>query len=121
MAKFPKKPSRGQRALQAIYDSVCQIIDYLPSLEVRGDTTTTSVSHSSAGTIIHAKQNLPAPKKTIKEGGGQGETYYAGEGLQLVIVAGQNTFRIIAPPSNDANYALVSISGQIQWVPMQDC
>lgn len=118
--KFPKKPSRGQRALQAIYDSVCQIIDYLPSLEVRGDTTTTSVSHSSAGTIIHAKQNLPAPKKTIKEGG-QGESYYAGEGLQLVIVAGQNTFRIIAPPSNDANYALVSISGQIQWVPMQDC
>ncbi|MBO7713596.1 MAG: hypothetical protein J6S85_26120 [Methanobrevibacter sp.] len=45
------------------------MIDFLPSLQVRGDTTTTSVTHSSAGTIIHAKQTPQAPKKQVVEGG----------------------------------------------------
>jgi hypothetical protein len=28
----PKKPQRGEKVLQSLYDSVCQIIDFLPSL-----------------------------------------------------------------------------------------
>ena len=54
MAVFPQKPRSGQKVLQGLYNSVCQIIDYLPSLEVRGDSTTTSVSKTSIGTIVHA-------------------------------------------------------------------
>lgn len=118
---FPRKPQRGQKALQSIYNAVCQIIDYLPSLEVKGDSTTTSVSHSSAGTIIHAKQNLQAPKKQIVEGGEGGQQYYAdGKTLQLQIVDGNNTFSI-KPPSEPGNWALVCLNGEIQWILMQDC
>lgn len=76
MSKFPSKPQRGDKALQAIYNSVCQIIDYLPTLEVRGDNKTISVSHSSVGTTIHANKNF-----SVTEGGGK--TYSAGSGLSL--------------------------------------
>ena len=75
MSKFPTKPQRGQKALQAIYNSVCQIIDYLPTLEVRGDNKTISVSHSTAGTTIHANKNF-----SVTEGG---RKYEAGSGLTL--------------------------------------
>lgn len=122
MSQFPKKPARGERALQAIYNAVCQIIDYLPSLEVRGDTTTTSVTHSSAGTIIHAKQNLTFPKKQTVEGGEGGQQYFADNNtLRLQVVNGQNVFSIKPPADNTKNYALVCISGTIQWIEMQDC
>ena len=75
MAKFPSKPTKGQPALQAIYNTVCDIIDYLPTLEVRGDNKTISVSHSSIGTTIHANKNF-----SVTEGG---RIYQAGSGLTL--------------------------------------
>ena len=127
MSKFPSKPTRGQRALQAIYNAVCQIIDYLPSLEVRGDNTTTSVTHSSAGTIIHSKQNLSSPKKQVVEGGQGGQQYFAdNDTLRLQVIGGNNTFSI-RPKYNGGqldttkNYALVCLSGVVQWVQLEDC
>jgi hypothetical protein len=54
MSCFPRKPQRGDKALQALYDSVCQIIDFLPSLEVRGDSSTIKVSSLRGGKIIEA-------------------------------------------------------------------
>lgn len=54
MAVFPQKPRSGQKVLQGLYNSVCQIIDYLPSLEVRGDNSSTSVTKTSNGTIVHS-------------------------------------------------------------------
>ena len=57
MAIFPQKPKTGQKVLQGLYNSVCQIIDYLPSLEVRGDNSSTSVTKTSNGTIIHSTNN----------------------------------------------------------------
>lgn len=57
MAVFPQKPRTGQKVLQGLYNSVCQIIDYLPSLEVKGDNSSTSVTKTSNGTIIHTNNN----------------------------------------------------------------
>ena len=54
MSSFPRKPQRGDKALQALYDSVCQIIDFLPSLEVRGDSSTIRVSSFRGGKVIEA-------------------------------------------------------------------
>lgn len=54
MSSFPRKPQRGDKALQALYDSVCQIIDFLPTLEVRGDSSTIKVSCYRGGKIIEA-------------------------------------------------------------------
>lgn len=73
---IPKKPLRGQKALQSIYNSVCQIIDYLPSLTVTGDNKTTYVNHSTGGQVIHAVQ-----KDTVIPGGKK--EYEAGSGLTL--------------------------------------
>ena len=57
MAVFPQKPRTGQKVLQGLYNSVCQIIDYLPSLEVKGDNSSTSVTKTSNGTIVHTTNN----------------------------------------------------------------
>jgi len=32
MALLPRKPRQGDKVLQSLYDAVCQIIDFLPSL-----------------------------------------------------------------------------------------
>lgn len=75
MARKPQKPQKGQPAIKELYNSVCDIIDYLPSLEVTGDQKSTYVTKSSAGTVIHAKQ-----PNTSTQGG---KTYEAGSGLTL--------------------------------------
>ena len=121
MAKFPSKPQRGQKALQSIYNTVCDIIDYLPSLTVNGDNKTTSVSHSSAGTVIHAAQPITF-KPEVKKGGEGGE--YQADNITLQLNG--NVFSIKPPmkngqPDTTGNYALVCLSGTIQWVEMQDC
>lgn len=54
MSNFPRKPQRGDKALQALYDSVCQIIDFLPTLEVRGDSSTIRVNSYRGGKVIEA-------------------------------------------------------------------
>lgn len=74
---YLKRPQAGERVLQSLYDSVISIIDYLPTLEVRGDNYSTSVEHSAGGTVIHAKRNVSPDQ------GGGGREYYAGSGLTL--------------------------------------
>ncbi len=78
MAKFPSKPQRGQKALQSIYDSLIEVIDYLPSLTINGDNKTTSVSHSSYGTIVHANQPTLSINSSKK-----GEEYISGRFIQI--------------------------------------
>ena len=115
MAIFPRKPKKGQKVLQGLYNSICQIIDYLPSLELRGDNKTTSVVHTSAGSIVHAinqTKNLPVKKS---EGGGE---YFAdNDSLQL---NGQ-VFSIKPPADTSKNYALCYINGAYQWVQLGTC
>ena len=69
MAIIPTKPQRGENALQGIYNAVCQIIDYLPSLVVRGDNKTISVNESKAGRTIRAlssgNNTSSAPTSTV--------------------------------------------------------
>ena len=70
MALVPKKPQRGENALQGIYNAVCQIIDYLPSLVVRGDNKTIAVNESNSGRTIRAlnsgNNTSSSPDSTIK-------------------------------------------------------
>lgn len=54
MSIFPRKPKHGDKVLQSIYDAVCQIIDYLPSLQVRGDNRTVRVNSFSYGKTIES-------------------------------------------------------------------
>lgn len=54
MSILPKKPQSGERVLQSLFDSVNQIIDYLPSLRVSGDNKTIKVSTFKSGTIVEA-------------------------------------------------------------------
>lgn len=54
MSIFPRKPQTGDRVLQALFDSVCQIIDYLPSLNITGDNKTIKVNSFSGGKTIEA-------------------------------------------------------------------
>lgn len=115
------RPQKGRPALQELYNSIISILNYLPSLELRGDGKTTSVTHSSAGTIVHAiNQTKNLPQKKVE--GGEGEQYFAdNQTLRLQVIAGQNVFSIKPPPDNTKNYALVCLQGTIQWVEMQDC
>jgi hypothetical protein len=66
---YLKRPQRGEKVLQSLFDSVNSIIDYLPSITVRGDNFSTYVEHSTAGTVIHAKQPLDTDQS------GKGKTY----------------------------------------------
>lgn len=74
MAKFPSKPQHGKSFVQEFGNSINQIIDYLPSLEVRGDQKSTYVTKSSKGTVIHATEQNPSTR---------GKEYFAGSGLIL--------------------------------------
>ena len=55
MAKLPKKPRAGQKTIAALYRSINEIIDYLPSLTVKGDGRSISVSNTNQGSIISVK------------------------------------------------------------------
>lgn len=79
MSKFPSRPSRGDKVLQSIYDSLNEVIDYIPSLQIKGDNKTTSVSHSSTGTTIHANVTPPAAPQSK-----EGTEYIAGSGIQIL-------------------------------------
>lgn len=79
MARFPSKPQHGQPVIQAFGNSINEIIDYLPSLEVAGDGKSTFVTKSSAGTVIHAKQDSNTSKNST-----EAQTLSAGRYLQLI-------------------------------------
>lgn len=72
-----KRPQRGDKVLQSLYDSVNSIIDYLPTITIRGDSYSTYVEHSSNGVIVHAKQRV------FPDQAGGGKQYFAGSGLYL--------------------------------------
>lgn len=72
--KFPSRPQHGKSFVQEFGNSINQIIDYLPSLEVRGDQKSTYVTKSSKGTVIHATEQNSSTK---------GKEYFAGSGLTL--------------------------------------
>lgn len=59
MSKFPGKPPRGSNAFQSFYNSICEIIDYLPSLAVRGDNKTIKVNEHAFGRTIQAIPQSP--------------------------------------------------------------
>lgn len=115
MAIFPRKPAKGQKVLQALYDSICQIIDYLPSLEVRGDGKTTMVKHSSFGTTI---TTIDHSKNIQQKKGGEGGEYFADN--DSLILNGQ-VFSIKPPADTSKNYALCYINGAYQWVQLGTC
>ena len=54
MAIFPRKPVAGEKVLQSMYNAICQIIDFLPSLEVRGDNKTIKINSFAGGKTISA-------------------------------------------------------------------
>lgn len=114
MASFPRKPQKGQKALQSIYNSLIQIIDYLPSLQVKGDNKTISVNHSNGGTTIHAINQTKNTKQKKAEGG----EYYA-DNVSLELNG--TVFRIKPPADTTKNYALCWINGTYVWAEMEDC
>lgn len=71
MSLFPRKPQAGDRVLQSLYDSVCQIIDFLPSLEIRGDNKTIKINNFSSGKTISAV----APASASAAGGSEQEIW----------------------------------------------
>lgn len=52
MAILPRKPQTGDKTLQSMYDAICNIIDYLPSLEVRGDNKTIRANSFGSGKTL---------------------------------------------------------------------
>lgn len=52
MAVLPRKPQAGDRTLQSMYNAICNIIDYLPSLEVRGDNKTIRANSFGTGKTL---------------------------------------------------------------------
>lgn len=61
----PRKPNRGEKVLQSLYNSVCQIIDFLPSLEITGDNKTIRVDGFGAGKVISlAKKTTNSPNSS---------------------------------------------------------
>ena len=75
MSILPKKPQAGERVLQGIFDSVNQIIDYLPSLRVSGDNKTIKVSTFKSGTIIEAIQKPSSGGARVTETEAAAEEY----------------------------------------------
>lgn len=90
MARKPQKPQKGQPAIKELYNSVCDIIDYLPSLEVVGDQKSTYVTKSSAGTVIHAKQPNTTTKSSTDYIAGSGIVFTSGNVINAKLSAGPN-------------------------------
>ena len=74
---YLKRPQKGEKVLQSLYDSVNSIIDYLPTITIRGDSYSTYIEHSSNGIIVHAKHSV------FPDQAGGGKQYFAGSGLYL--------------------------------------
>jgi len=70
MAILPRKPQAGDRTLQSIYNAVCSIIDFLPSLEVRGDNKTIKASSFGSGKTLE----VIGRSASSAQSGGSGET-----------------------------------------------
>lgn len=89
----PKKPQRGEKVLQSLYDSVCQIIDFLPSLQVVGDNKTVKVDSFGSGKTITAIK--PANSTTSSSGAAQQQVFLG------IITNGSNISNVTARLSTD--------------------
>lgn len=89
----PKKPQRGEKVLQSLYDSVCQIIDFLPSLQVVGDNKTVKVDSFGSGKTITAIK--PANSTTSSSGSSQQQVFLG------IITNGSNISNVTARLSTD--------------------
>ena len=89
----PKKPQRGEKVLQSLYDSVCQIIDFLPSLQVVGDNKTVKVDSFGSGKTITAIK--PANSTTSSSGTSQQQVFLG------IITNGSNISNVTARLSTD--------------------
>lgn len=102
MARLPQKPQKGQPAIKQLYNSVCDIIDYLPSLVVNGDQKSTYVTKSSAGTVIHAAQpNLAIAKKGQEYTSGRFIRITSGNAINCILTGGTD---IEITPAGVINY-----------------
>lgn len=74
MSVRPQKPQKGISSIKALYKTICQIIDYLPSLELQGDGKNTYITKSRFGSTIHIRdtskkvQNVESGNTIINEG-----------------------------------------------------
>jgi hypothetical protein len=66
MSIFPRKPMQGDNAIESVVHSVNQIIDFLPSLEIRGDDKTVRINSFGTGKTIEV---ISMPQNII--GGGE--------------------------------------------------
>lgn len=71
MPTLPKMPGPGS-PITAIWNTVRDIVDYLPSLRVIADNTTTSVSRTAGGQVIHSLAKGTAGGGAATGGGGGG-------------------------------------------------
>lgn len=83
MSLFPRKPRQGDKVLQSLYDTVCQIIDFLPSLQVRGDQKTIRVNSFGTGKTIEAIKTSSSPAPTAA---GESGPVYIEEGAAVPAV-----------------------------------
>lgn len=71
MPTLPKMPGPGS-PITAIWNTVRDIVNYLPSLRVIADNTTTSVSRTAGGQVIHSLAKGTAGGGAATGGGGGG-------------------------------------------------
>lgn len=71
MSTLPKMPGPGS-PITAIWNTVRDIVNYLPSLRVIADNTTTSVSRTAGGQVIHSLAKGTTGGGAATGGGGGG-------------------------------------------------
>lgn len=85
------RPQKGRPAMQELYNSIISILDYLPSLNVVGDSKTTYVNHSAGGTTIHAIQpSFSTSNKSNEYIAGSGIIFTSGNVINAKLSAGPN-------------------------------
>lgn len=60
----PQKPKKGLPSITSLYRSICEIIDYLPTLEIIGDNKKTWIQKTGFGSIIHVKDSATITNET---------------------------------------------------------
>jgi len=76
---FPKMPTAGTSKIGGLYETVSDIVRFLPSLAVRGDNYTTMVDETAFGRIIRAlpQQSLPAGGSTTEKVEAEVEDFFS--------------------------------------------
>ena len=107
---LPRKPKSGQRVLQSLYNSVCDIIDYLPSLSIRNTDGNICVTNSPYGVVLNTKNITVGginTTNTIPYIFGKGLTSY----IDWRVVSGSNV-----PVEQMTRVVGLNISGDNQYI-----